>query len=453
MARRHRKRRTTNDAFSNTAARLGYGTTDLTQATTYEFNRMTEDEHTLTALYRGNWIVANVCEIVPQDIIRKWFEVRTAEHDTDVLDTIFRRTQFSSKLKEGLVWGRLYGGAAGIMLIKGHDDLSLPLDLKTVLPGSFMGIYIVDRWTGIFPSLSVVKNPSDPEFGLPEYYNVRLNEQGGTIRVHHSRVLRFCGRALPLTEKIANEYWGESEIEAIYEEITSRDNMAANITALTFKANVEVRKVDGLNQILGASPSKTQEAFWNALTAQAILRSSQGIELVDKNTDVQNEQYTFAGLGDIYDRKMMDVSGASRIPVTKLFGRSAAGMNSTGENDLKNYYDYVDGVREVSLRPVLEKSLPVICMSAWGEIPKDLKIVFPPMETPDEEKTARICKDKVEAVIETYQSNLIDKSTALKELRDIDGIFEKLTDEQTEAGEGVYFTSERTMNDPLAGVM
>ena len=48
MARRHRKRRTTNDAFSNTAARLGFGTTDLTQATQYPLTRLTEEQNLLT---------------------------------------------------------------------------------------------------------------------------------------------------------------------------------------------------------------------------------------------------------------------------------------------------------------------------------------------------------------------------------------------------------------------
>lgn len=451
MARRHRKRRTTNDAFSNTAARLGFGTTDLTQATQYPLTRLTEEQNLLTSLYRDNWIVANVCEIVPQDIIRKWFEIRTAEQDVDILDNIFRRTLLSSKMQEALTWGRLYGGAAAIMLIRGHDDLSVPLNLKAVLPGSFLGVYIVDRWSGIFPEIGLVDNPSDPEFGLPEYYDVKINEDGGFIRVHHSRVLRFCGRNLPMIEKIANMYWGESEIEAIYNEVVSRDNMAANITALTFKANVEVRKVDSVEQVLGLGNTKMKQQFWERLQAQAILRSSQGIEVVGKEDDVENKQYSFAGLGDVYDRKMMDVSGASRIPVTKLFGRSAAGLNSTGEGDLKNYYDYIDGVRETSFRPPLEKMIPVICMSAWGTIPKDLKIVFPPMETPDEEKNANICQKKVEAVATAWQSNLIDKSTALKELRDIDGIFDKLTDEQTDEGQGVYFQNERMMNDPFLG--
>ena len=146
---------------------------------------------------------------------------------------------------------------------------------------------------------------------------------------------------------------------------------------------------------------------------------------------------------------MMDVAGASRIPVTKLFGRSAAGMNATGENDMRNYYDYLDGERETQLRPPIEKLLPVLCMSVWGKVPKDVRIEFPPMETPDETKRAEAGAKKAEIVISAYQTNLIDKSTALKELRDIDGIFDKMTDEQTDVGEGVYFQDDQRMNDPF----
>ena len=443
-----KKRRVANDAFSNSAARLGIGTTDLTEATNYSMMRLlTQEQNTLTALYRDNWIVQNVCQIVPQDICRKWFEVVTAEFDTDVINNIMRKTLMRSKIQEGLEWGRLYGGAAALILIKGHDDLSIPLDLKTILPGSFQGLYILDRWNGVFPEVGLVTNPSDPEFGLPNYYTAKT--ENSTVRVHHSRLLRFEGRKLPYLEKIQNLYWGESEIEAIYNEIVARDNTAANITALTFKANVEYREVESLDLLLGTGNDQMKTAFWQTLQAQAALRSSQGVQLVNKGDQVHNETYTFAGLADIYDRKMMDVAGASRIPVTKLFGRSAAGMNATGENDMRNYYDYLDGERETQLRPPIEKLLPVLCMSAWGTVPKDVKIEFPPMETPDETKRAEAGAKKAEIVISAYQTNLIDKSTALKELRDIDGIFDKLTDEQTDVGEGVYFQDDQRMNDPF----
>lgn len=45
-----------------------------------------------------------------------------------------------------MYWGRLYGGAAGVILIKGHNDMSRPLELDAVMPGSFLGHFI--SWTG-----------------------------------------------------------------------------------------------------------------------------------------------------------------------------------------------------------------------------------------------------------------------------------------------------------------
>ena len=47
----------TMDAFSNPAARTGFGTMDLLQATEYPMTRMTQNYQLLTSLYRENWIV------------------------------------------------------------------------------------------------------------------------------------------------------------------------------------------------------------------------------------------------------------------------------------------------------------------------------------------------------------------------------------------------------------
>ncbi len=62
-----------------------------------------------------------------------------------------RRTQIRKKLLLGMYWGRLYGGAVGVILIKGHNDMSQPLSLDTIMPGSFLGLHILDRWNGVYP--------------------------------------------------------------------------------------------------------------------------------------------------------------------------------------------------------------------------------------------------------------------------------------------------------------
>lgn len=456
--RKNEKRIATNDAFSNPAARLGFGTFDLTQGTDYPLTRMTQDYQTLTSLYRTNWIVQNIVSIIPTDIVRKWYEIKTSipPEYLDDFARLERKTKLRSKILSGMNWGRLYGGAVGLILVKGQDDLSEPIDLNTLMPGSFLGLQILDRWSGVFPDGKVVTDPEDPDYGLPEYYTIRDVKEVYEINVHHSRIVRFIGRELPWLEAVTELYWGESEIEAVFDEIIRRDNIAANIAALTFKANVEVREVEGLDQMLGLGNSEMQRRFWNMIQAQSIMRNSQGISLINKGDQLHTEQYSFHGLPDVYDRTMMDVAGAARIPVTKLFGRSPAGMNSTGESDMNNYYDYIDGLRETMFRPVLEKLLPIMAVSCWGHVPDDLEIAFPPMRTPDANEIAEITAKNTSAIIAAYQNDLIDRATAMQELQNLSdetGIFAKITDEDVEANKGIRYTDSKLMNDPLAGLM
>ena len=448
----------TMDAFSNPAARIGFGTMDLLQATTYPMTRMTQNYELLTSLYRDNWIVQNIVATIPNDMIRKWYEIKSGVPPKyiDQMTKLERRTQLRKKLLLGMYWGRLYGGAVGVILIKGQNDLSQPLDLDMVLPGSFLGLQILDRWSGVYPEGELVTDPSDLDFCLPAYYTIRDDTTGYMVaRVHHSRIIRFIGRELPWLEQVTEVYWGESELEAIYNEIVRRDNVAANIAALTFRANVNYMETDGLDQLLGTANTEMQRRFWNVMAAQSIMESNFGTRVINKGDAIHNTQYTFTGLADVYDRIMMDVAGAARMPVTKLFGRSPAGLNATGEADMQNYYDYIDGLRENDLRPIIERLLPIMALSTWGAIPDDLDIKFPPMQTADAKEQAEITERNTNAILAVYQNDLIDAATAQQELQAMGeeaGIFSKISDEAIAAAKGQTYTNSRLMADPLAGL-
>lgn len=447
-----------NDAFSNPIARLGYGTQDLLQATQYPLTRMTQNYQLLTSLYRDNWIVQNIISTIPEDMVRKWYTVKSnvAPERIDVLQRLERKVHLRKSILEGMYWGRLYGGAAAIIMVRGQDDLSQPLDYGLILPGAFLGLQILDRWSGIYPEMGIVTDPSDPDFGLPAYYTIRDEESGVLVsRVHHSRVVRFTGRELPYNEKIAEQYWGESEIEAIYTEVVKRDNVSSNIAALTFRANVNYMETDSMDQMLAVNNAQAQRKFWQTLQAQSVLESNFGMRLVNKGDVMHNTQYTFTGLPEVYDRMMMDVAGAARTPVTKLFGRSPAGMNATGESDMNNYYDYIDGLRENQFRPLLEKILPVMLLSAWGAVPDDLDIDFPPLQTPDSSEIADIAEKKTQSIMTIYQGDLIDAATAQKELKalsDETGMYSTISDEAIKQAEGKTYSDYKAMQDPLAGL-
>lgn len=447
----------TADAFSNPLFHLGYGSQSPLEATEYPLTRMTYDYALLNSLYRSNWVVQNVVGIIPDDMLREGFTVSGAisPQYQQELDRCLRQTQLYDRINEGMRWGRLYGGAAGLILIRGQEDLSKPLDLDTILPGTFAGLYIVDRWSGITPGMELVSDLADPDFGLPKYYDINMADGSTVVSVHHSRIIRFVGRELPYLEKMAEMYWGESEVEALYADIVKHDNVAANMAALTFRANVDTMEIDNLDQLFSVAPSAIQQRFWNMLQTQSVLKSNFGMQLVNKGDTVKNTQYTFTGLQEIYDSMCLDLSGASRIPVTKLFGRAPAGLNATGESDLQNYYDYVDTLRESKLRPILEKLLPIIAMSVWGGVPEDMDIQFPPLWTPTAKEVAEIAKAKAETIIAAFQANLLDQATAQRELKKLSeetSMFDSISEETIKKNEGKTFQDVTALRDPLMGL-
>ena len=443
------------DAFSNPLFRLGYGSQSPLEATEYPLTRMTDNYALLNSLYRDNWVVQNVVGIIPDDMTKKWFALAGAvgpEHLKE-LDRVQRVTALRERVNEGLRWGRLYGGAAGLIMIRGQEGmLGQPLELESIYPGTFQGLYILDRWQGVVPGMELVFEGGEP---VPAYYSI-TDARGNTVaKVHHSRLVRFTGRDLPFLERVAELYWGESEVEALYNDVVKHDNVAANMAALTFRANVDTMEVQNLDQLFSVTSGEQQRRFWNVMQAQSVMKSNFGMQLVNRGDQIKNTQYTFTGLQEVYDSMCLDLSGASRIPVTKLFGRSPAGMNATGESDLRNYYDYVDTLREAKLRPILEKLLPVLAMSAWGAVPDGLDITFPPLWTPTAAEVAEIALKKAQAIRDTFQAGLFRADTAqreLKKLADETGMFDSISEEEIAANTGKTYQDVPALRDPLAGL-
>lgn len=442
------------DAFSNPLYRLGWGSQSPLEATEYPLTRMTDNYALLNSLYRDNWVVQNVVGLAVDDMLREWYEIPGSITPAAIkaLAKLERQTRLRARLNDGLRWGRLYGGAAGLILIKGQEDLSKPLDLGMIYPGSFQGLYILDRWQGITPNMGLVFDGGEE---VPESYSITDGRGHTVATVHHSRVVRFTGRDLPRIERQTELYWGESEVEALYRDVVSHDNVSANMAALTFQANVNTMEVKGLEQLLSIGSPQVQQRFWQVMQAQSVLRSNFATQVVEQGTKLTNMQYSFAGLKDVYESMALNLCGASHYPMTKLFGRSPGGLNATGESDLTNYYDYIDSQREAKLRPVLERLLPVLCMSALGGIPEDIEIDFPSLKTPTPTERAEIGKTKAEAIAAAYTNGLLNVDTAQKELKKLEeetGLFGSISNEEIAANAGKSFQDATALRDPLAGL-
>ncbi|HWQ42816.1 MAG TPA: DUF1073 domain-containing protein, partial [Desulfosporosinus sp.] len=259
------------DAFMNALARMGNGTPSLNEGAEYPMTRLTQNYQLMNSMYRSHWIVRRIIDVIPEDMCKNWYSLlgQMRPEDIDRLQRMERQTGVRRKILEGMKWGRLYGGAAAIIMIAGHEGiLEQPLDYDMIMPGSFKGLIVVDRWSGIYPQNGLVTDPSDPEFGLPEMYQVSSETIQGSIKIHHSRLLRFTGRELPFWERQAEVYWGASEIEHVYDELKKRDNTSWNIANLVFAANLRVLKMADAATVLAMGNAKAQQDLYNTIQSQ-----------------------------------------------------------------------------------------------------------------------------------------------------------------------------------------
>jgi len=132
----------------------------------------------------------------------------------------------------------------------------------------------------------------------------------------------------------------------------------------------------------------------------------------------------------------LQLAGAAKMPVSLLWGRMYNGLGNSGEGDERIYEKTIASEADVTLRPAVEKLLPVICMSELGEVPDDLVLDFPSIRVLDEKEKAELAKTVVDSITVCVNTGLMSPRVAAKELKtqsDITGFGSNLTDEAVAA--------------------
>jgi len=425
------------DSYQNVEARLGIGTDNQSSSATYGFNPVTRSRQQLDYMYRGSWIVGQAVDCVAEDMTREGIDI-TSDVSPDDIDTVqagFERAQVWQALNDTIKWSRLYGGALAVILIEGQK-LNTPLRPETIGRGQFKGLYPLDRWC-VMPDYGRPVSELGPELGQPSQYTITVDAPilGGQV-VHHSRVIRADGIALPYWQRLSEQGWGMSVVERLYDRLLAFDSTTQGAAQLVFKAHLRTMKVKDLRKILAAGGA-VEESLIKQMEMIRRFQSSEGLTLIDGDDDFNTHTYTFAGLDAVLLQFAQQLSGALQIPLVRLFGQSPAGLNSTGESDVRTYYDLIAQQQESKLRAGVERLVQIIYRSdVGGEPPDDLSFTFNPLWRMSDLDKAAIAANITNAVVAAEGNGLVSRPAALKELRqssDVTGVWSNVTDEEIDA--------------------
>lgn len=427
------------DGFSNVTAKLGLSTSNMSSTSSYTLaNFISRDRQTLDAAYRGSWLVGRVVDAIAEDMTKDGvsFFSEMKPDDMEKMNACLTDYGVWQTLCDAIKWSRLYGGAIAVILTDGAD-YSKPLRTKQVGKNTFRGLLVLDRWM-VQPSFSDLITDVSKDMGMPKYYEVMsgINTLPST-KIHHSRVLRFDGIKLPYYQRLFENLWGLSVVERMLDRLLAFDSATTGAAQLLYKSHLRVVMIKDLREAL-AMGGATEDAITKQFEYIRAFQANEGITVLDSEDKFEYLSTTFSGIAELIDQFATQISGATNIPIVRLFGQSPSGF-STGETDLRNYYDDINKLQENILRPQLTKLFEVIAQSKLGDsLPEDFTFEFNPLWTLSSSEKSQIASSHTTSVGTAFTQGIVNKGLALKELRQqsrVTGVWTNITDEDIEEAE------------------
>lgn len=412
-------RRLTSDTFVNFAANVGIGTDNISSGNTYGFNPISRVRTLLEWMYRGSWLCGVGVDCVADDMTREWIEIKSGA-TPDGVERIYgmmRKMQIPQSFNGVAKWARLYGGALGVIMIDGQR-LDTPLRLDTIKQGQFQGIVTLDRWM-VTPHLMTAVMQPGPDFGNPEFYDITTQTPNLPIprqRLHYSRCIRMEGVELPFWQKQAENMWGISVLERLYDRLTAFDSTTQGAAQMAFRAYLRTLSVDGLRDIIASGGAAYQALVQNVQLIRQY-QSNEGITLIDAKDTFEGHQNTFTGLSDLMNAMGEQIAGALQVPLTRLFGQTPSGLNSDGDAGMRTYEDNIKRQQERWFRRPLDVVIPLCALNAGIELEAGWEYDFVSLRQMTEEQQAEINTADVNAVVNADATGKLPGAVFLKELR------------------------------------
>ena len=428
------------DSFVNFAQKLGLGADNALSSSSYGFNPISRNRILLEWIHRGSWLGGVAVDLVADDMTRAGIEFLTEIRPDDqerIAHTVTNLAVWDG-FNEGVKWGRLYGGSLVVALIDGQDPRT-PLRLDTVGPDQFKGVLTLDRWM-VEPSLEDLVTEYGPHLGLPRYYRVQPNAPAlRNQAIHHSRVLmRSDGIRLPYQQRLMENLWGISVLERLYDRMVAFDSASTGAAQLVYKSYLRTLKMEGLRDIVAAGGTP-MNGLMTYVDVMRRYQGQEGITLLDATDEFETQEHSaFSGLSDALNQFGQQLSGALQIPLVRLFGQSPAGLNSTGESDLRTYYDNINQQQMKMMHSGVTMAYQLVAKSEGIKLPDNFELTFASLWQMSDTDKATVASNITTTVDKAVEGGLISQKTALKELRQSSrrtGVFTNITEEQINAAD------------------
>ena len=345
----------------------------------------------LRALWGSNGITRRIVTLLPTRATRKGACVDGTEKDA-------KRLKVWSRAKDAMVWARVYGGSAALLITE--DDvpgsfrsnpgewLQQPMDMERI--GKLHAIHVFDSFEA-YP-YTFDNDITSQWFRQPKLWMV--NTEGFSGLVHASRVVHFRGNPRPPSEARGRGFWNQNRmpddslIQSMWDEIRRLTETSNGGAVLAAELRESVLKVGNFSAgSTGDEASALQAKMGLISRAKSIL----GMIIIGQNDEYTNRSNPPTGFQELSDAAKSMLATVSGYPEVILFGESPSGLNTDGESAHQAFRQQVSDFQEEN-RDQFERFFEVIYASqdgpTSGQVPEDWHMEFYPLDEPSEKDKA-----------------------------------------------------------------
>lgn len=296
----------------------------------------------------------------------------------------------AAAIAEGLEYEQAFGG--GVVLVgadDGNTDLTMPLDETRIKSIKHLTAFR-GGWDGEVIAWRYYNDPRAPKYGLPEIYMLRnlgvplsgapapgenmtkvpvmpAGPTGALIfYVHESRLLVFPGKAVSRRARVQMRGWGDSVFTRVDEVLSQYGQTWGSVSNLMQDWALAVLKMDGLAKLLAANDPSSNGTVAKRMIAMNMSKSIARTLLIDKEEDYTRQVTPLTGIADVLQQFSHRLAAAADMPVTLLMGQAPAGLNATGDADIRFFYDRIAARQKKVLLPQVQRLVRLLMLAKEG---------------------------------------------------------------------------------------
>lgn len=424
------------DEYCNEYSGIGSRTKDPLSFSNFMRPLKLSDEQ-LSNLYHGNDVFSRLADIVPNEALKQGFKIDTDEEsqhseldptaetkpsvDSAQLRNLMMKLdelELTQKAQKAWIWANVFGGSVMYIGVSDGNPQDQPIDPARIQSVDF--IKVLDK--RYVRQHQIYSNPSNPKYGEISHYAIRpavtapISTTIPEVIIHESRIVVFDGAETAIDRRQENSGWCDSIFQRLEEPIKHL------VTSFQSVANMMQRSAQGKMKMAGfidAVAANTPEYIENRVT-DMMLRASNNRPFVfdaGENEDFQLESYSFNGIPQLQELFMLRVCSALRVPYSILFGQSPAGMNSTGDMEVRIFYDQIKNKQLYTLKPLLEYVIRLVMLSKKGPMkgkePAVWSVCFPSLWQMNDTEKAEIERTKAETKKILVEADKLDSQDVM----------------------------------------